>query len=115
LIINLRSNFEEVDVLSGALRNQRDAGLLVGNESKYGEAAVSATMPGVEPSVYIETPSPHIAKRKLPVGSMVVGLHGSLKDTDALGTMVRTPVAPLRSMVTKPDELVLPFEVAAKR
>jgi hypothetical protein len=101
--------------LSGALRNPRDAGLHGGNGAKQGEAAVSATTPVVECSVYIDTPSRHYAKRKLPVGSMVVELHGSLKDTDALGTMVRTPVAPLRSTVTKPDELVLPFAVAAKR
>lgn len=50
-----------------------------------------------------------------PVGSIVDGLHGSLKVTAVFGSKESTPVVLLRSSVTKPEDLVLLSYVPANR
>src|SRR5208337_727525 len=84
-------------------------------ETEYGEVEVSETIPVVESRVYMATPSLHTPKRKLPVGSMVVGLQGSLKVTVVLGSNESAPVVLLRSKAAKPVELPLLSYVSAKR
>jgi len=95
------------NILAGAFGGNQDAALAGGDRGgvRRGGSFGDDSGGGVQ-RVHRHAFSTN-TKQKLPVGSIVEGLQGSLKETTVFGSNVRVPVMLLRSRVANPEELLL--------